>query len=65
MLESLPAVAKCSPVLEKSQQRMQLSFSSTENMRFMVGMWMYSKRPSALPTPITADLEFAVGLHLP
>lgn len=64
MLQSLPDVANLSPVLSKSQQRIEFSDSAIENILFMLGTCQYSKCPSALHTPITFDLDFPEGLHL-
>ena len=46
MLASLPAVAKCSPVDEKSMQWIEFSFSSIEKSFFIEGTCQYSKFPS-------------------
>lgn len=71
MWQSLPAVAKCSPVTEKSQQCNEFSFSSIEKRRFIEGTCRYSKIPAldqrntyAFVTPNTLVFECAVGLHL-
>lgn len=71
MWQSLPAVAKCSPVTEKSQQCNEFSFSSIEKRRFIEGTCRYSKMPAldqrntyAFVTPNTLVFECAVGLHL-
>lgn len=71
MWQSLPAVAKCSPVTEKSQQCNEFSFSSIEKRRFIEGTCRYSKIPAldqrntyAFVTPNTLVFVCAVGLHL-